>query len=137
MFFKRLVTTVAIFSASYAHSVDIVTSMAHDGAEIDKHFIKAIFSGKARYWPDGTPIKVVTLPKSTNQHLNFCKDILKVHPRQFSRSWDIVLFSGFGEKPTEVNSDKEVIEKIRNTKGSIGYVSTTNNEGGVYVLQVK
>ena len=137
MFFKRLVTTVAIFSASYAHSVEIVTSMALDGAEINKHFIRAVFSGKARYWPDGTPIRVVTLPKDTPQHLDLCKDVLKVHPRQFSRNWDIILFSGFGEKPILVDSDKEALDKIKNIKGSIGYVSNSNDEGGIYVLQVK
>lgn len=137
MLFRSFVTITAILTVSYAHSVEIVTSMPQQGIDINTRMIKAIFSGKAKYWPDGTPIKVITQPKDSSQHLNLCKDILKVHPRQFSRNWDIVLFSGFGEKPILVESDQEVLEKIKSTNGSIGYVNTTSEEGGIYVIQIK
>ncbi len=134
---KKIVTIIALFTASYVHGVEIITSMPQQGIDINGNLIKAIFSGKARYWPDGTPIRVITLPKESTLHLDLCKDILKVHPRQFSRNWDIILFSGFGEKPISVNTEEEVVEKIKSTYGSIGYISNANDEGGIYVLEIK
>lgn len=134
MFLKRILLSLVLCAASYANALEIITSEPKDSSVIDADFVKAIFSGRVRYWPNGTPIKLITLPKNSKQHLELCKTFLEIHPRQFSRNWDIIIFSGFGEKPAVVETESEVIDRIQNTPGSIGYISNTNKKEGLNVL---
>ncbi len=137
MYFKWILLSLALCTAGYTNAIEIITSEPKNSSVIDADFVKAIFSGRVRYWPNGMPIKVITLPKNSKQHLELCKVFLKTHPRQFSRNWDIIIFSGFGEKPTEVETELEVIEKIKATPGSIGYINSDNGTEGLNVLFTK
>jgi hypothetical protein len=40
------------------------------------------------------------------------------------RAWDRMVFTGTGFAPTVVQSEREMIERVRSTPGAIGYVRT-------------
>lgn len=88
-------------------------------------------------WPDGTKIRVFVLPDDDPLHQIVSKEKLNVFPYQLRSTWDRLVFSGTGQAPTKVNSNEEMLNKIANTPGAIGYLWRANINENVNVLQIK
>ena len=84
--------------------------------------LREIFFMRLTSWPDGTPIRVFVLPDKHPLHVRFCKGILGVYPFQLRAAWDRLIFSGTGLTPHLVETADEMLERVRVTPGSIGYV---------------
>ncbi|WP_374088661.1 hypothetical protein [Methylomicrobium lacus] len=84
---------------------------------------RAIFAMRQRLWPNGEPIKVFTLADDDPIHKDFVKNTLHMYPHQFRRVWDRMTYTGTGIAPIELDSEREMIEKIMNTPNAIGYVN--------------
>ncbi len=89
---------------------------------LSRNELRAIFAMRRRVWPDGTPIRVFVLPDDHPLHLIFCKKILRVYPYQLRRLWDRNVFSGTGPAPVEVDSLREMHDRIGEVAGAIGYL---------------
>jgi hypothetical protein len=83
--------------------------------------VREIFFMRLSSWPDGSPIHVFVLPDNHPLHIRFAKEILGVYPFQLRSAWDRLVFSGTGVSPTTVESEEEMLERIKSTPGSIGY----------------
>jgi len=104
---------------------------------ISKNYLRAIFSMRLRTWQNGLIIKVFVLPDDHKLHHKFSKEQLNLFPYQLRQSWDRLVFSGTGQAPTTVSSNEEMLTRIKNTPGAIGYLETTYINGEVHVLQIK
>ncbi|MCK7593161.1 hypothetical protein [Pseudomarimonas salicorniae] len=85
--------------------------------------LRAIFSMRLRRWPDGSPVRVFTLPDSHPTHRKFAEGSLRILPHLLRRSWDRLVFSGTGEAPIEVRDEAEMLRLVASTPGAIGYLS--------------
>jgi hypothetical protein len=93
-------------------------------------------------WPDGKPIKVFVLPSDDAVHISFAKGVLHIFPHQLKRSWDVLVYSGSGQAPTEVDSPEEMLKKVSSTPGAIGYLPEDyliagGKNANVHVLAVR
>ncbi len=115
----------------------IVTNPDVQIASISKNYLRAIFSMRLRTWPDGLIIKVFVLPDDHPLHHHFSKEQLSLFPYQLRQSWDRLVFSGTGQAPTTVSSNEEMLFKIMNTPGAIGYLETSYITDETHVLKIK
>ncbi len=99
--------------------------------ELSLNQLRSIFSLRARQWPDGTPITVFVYRDEKPAHRQFLLSTLKMLPHQLRRQWDRYIYSGIGQGPVVVDSQKEMLNKVKSTPGGIGYI-----EGGVPGEQV-
>jgi ABC-type phosphate transport system substrate-binding protein len=103
--------------------------IAHPGihnTELSLNELRSIFSLRARQWPDGTSITVFVLRDEQEVHRQFLLKTLKMLPHQLRRQWDRYIYSGIGQGPVVVESQEEMLNKVKSTPGGIGYI-----EGGV------
>ncbi|MCH9697155.1 MAG: substrate-binding domain-containing protein [Gammaproteobacteria bacterium] len=105
--------------------------------EISRNGLSAIFKMRLTLWNDGTPVTVYVLPDDHQLHREFSKKILHVFPHQLRRIWNNAVFSGSGQAPIVLNSQEEMIDKVANTPGAIGFVSTNNLTENIKILQVQ
>lgn len=84
--------------------------------------LRSIFSLRARRWEDGTPIRLVVLADENTVHREFTRSVLKMLTHQLRRHWDRYIYSGTGQGPIVVTNQKEMIAKLKQLKGAIGYV---------------
>jgi ABC-type phosphate transport system substrate-binding protein len=84
--------------------------------------LRAIYTMKQRLWSDGETITVFVLPEASVAHKEFCKKVLGVFPRQLKSVWYRAVYTGTGVAPIEVATEQELIERVSQTKGAIGYV---------------
>jgi ABC-type phosphate transport system substrate-binding protein len=104
---------------------------------ISANALRAIFSMRMKTWPNNRLVKVYVLPDDHPLHQMFSKETLNVFPYQLRANWDRLVFSGTGQAPTTVASYEEMLRRIANTPGSIGYLESSFISDDVYVLQIK
>ena len=117
-----LLTVVFIYTVP-AISQEIVVNSSLPVDAISQAKLRSIFSMRVKAWDDDTPIKVFILSRDSQVHREFCVKKLEVFPYQLQRIWDVMLFSGTGVVPEEVDSVETMLEKISRTPGSIGYIN--------------
>lgn len=120
---------------------DTVVMIAHPGitqGSIHKDRLRAIFAMRETRWPDNSPIRVFVLPDQHPVHRQFCKNPLSIYPFILRRHWDRLTFTGTGPMPALVNSQADMLKKVSQTPGSLGYVhkSMTATTDAVKVLTI-
>ncbi len=125
---------------SEVHASDhyqIVTHPEVNEKSLSANTLRAIFSMHMRTWSNGDFIKVFVLPDDNDLHHDFAKEKLNVFPYQLRLAWDRLVFSGTGQAPITVDSYDEMLAKISNTPGAIGYLKTTFINDDIHVTQIK
>ena len=89
---------------------------------------------RRRSWTDGTPIHVFVLDDNQPLHRSFSKNVLSIFPHRLRKKWNRLVFTGTGQAPTEVASEQEMLERVANTPGGIGYLSSGNSDDTVKTL---
>lgn len=80
--------------------------------EISEQFLREVFSGKMRHWPDGKLIKVVVLKSDSPLHQAFIQ----------LRLWNKRIYSGRADPPIVVKDINAMRAMVLNTPGAIGYL---------------
>ncbi|WP_156495025.1 MULTISPECIES: hypothetical protein [unclassified Oleiphilus] len=109
-----------------ANAQSVITHLSTLTDTLSLNELRAIFSLRARAWPDGTKITVVVFQDTNPVHRSFLMNTLKMLPHQLRRQWDRYIYSGIGQGPVVVQSVEDMLATINNTPGAIGYV-----EGGM------
>ncbi len=125
-----------------ARAQDVIVNPDVQEQSVSHANLRAIFSMRMRQWPNGKPIRVFVLPSDNPVHTAFSKGVLNTFPYQLKRSWDLLVYSGSGQAPTEVGSLGEMEQKVSSTPGAIGYLPENYSiEGGknerVRILEVR
>jgi ABC-type phosphate transport system substrate-binding protein len=105
-------------------AVEVITNPEQQSARLDRATLRAIFLMRVRQWPDGTPVHVFVMPGDTEVHDQFARELLGTYPYVLERTWDRMVFTGTGLAPEVVRSKNEMREKVRTTRGAIGYQLT-------------
>jgi hypothetical protein len=84
--------------------------------------LRATYSMRVRLWPDGTPVRVFVLPDRDPLHAAFSQQVLHIYPYVLRDTWDRMVFTGTGQPPTQVTSQQEMLQRISETPGAIGYI---------------
>ncbi|WP_232297935.1 substrate-binding domain-containing protein [Nitrosospira sp. NpAV] len=116
---------------------EIVTNPSVNEKTLPKSSLRAIFGMRLHTWPDGTAIRVFVMPDDAPLHVAFSKEKLNVFPYQLRSTWDRLVFSGTGQAPDTVMSPEEMLARVANTPGAIGYLTKSKTDGRVNVLEIK
>lgn len=124
------------YNASNIESDVIIVHSISQAEGLSLNQARAIFSLRARQWPDGLHISVVVLRDQNPTHINFLKTVLKILPHQLRRHWDRYIYSGIGQGPIVVNSQQEMIDMVNQLPGAIGYMNVGVPHEQVNILTV-
>jgi ABC-type phosphate transport system substrate-binding protein len=102
--------------------VDVIVSPSLTSMQLDRSLLRAVFTMRVRQWPDGSPIRVFVLPDNDPLSDHFYRERLGMYSYVLRRAWDRMVFTGTGFAPTVVQTEQEMIERVRSTPGAIGYV---------------
>ena len=125
---RQLLAVLLLFASSTAipleggSIVDVIVSPSLASTKLDRSVLRAVFTMRVRQWPDGSPIRVFVLPDDDPLSDRFYRERLGMYSYVLRRAWDRMVFTGTGFAPTVVQSEREMIERVRSTPGAIGYV---------------
>jgi hypothetical protein len=92
---------------------------------------------RVKQWPNGIPVRVFVLPDNDPLRLRVVKSLLGLFPYQLRRAWDRQLFSGTGQAPVTLETESEVIRRVAQTPGGLGYASAPPSYPAVRPLEVR
>ncbi len=136
--FVLVLFVVSSAISNYANAIDIIANPSLDTKTLTTRELRAVFSLRLKRWSNGLPITVVALNNETDLHRIFCKKILRIFPHQLKLGWDRVTFSGLGQSPVIVKTQKEMIETIISIPGAIGYIDSNkfNDEQSIKKMRL-
>jgi|688.fasta_scaffold846768_2 ABC-type phosphate transport system substrate-binding protein len=122
---KKLILLVSLLlSPIIGQPVDMITWKENaDIIKMDKYTIQQIFTKKLTKWPNGHPIIVFTKPMNSIEHRDFVLTKLGYFPTYYQQLLDREVCIRRATPVIEVEDDKQMIMKIEQTPGSIGYIN--------------
>lgn len=116
--------------------VKIIANPSVSLTHIDSDQIRRIFTMYQTNWSNAQPIVVFVLPNSHPTHQLFSREILGLFPYQLDRIWNKLVYSGLGEGPIRLTNEAEMIKKIQQQPGAIGYLLTAEVPSGVNLIKL-
>ena len=99
-----------------------------------KSFIRRVFLGKVKSFPDGGTIVPVALRKGSPGTQKFNEQVLNLSESQVGAYWAKKIFTGKGTPPKELASDEEVIKLVASNPNLVGYIEGSGDESVKKVL---
>lgn len=115
--------TLALLKPVPAFAVEVVVHAAQPDSSVSRSLVRGIFGMRVRAWPDGAPVRVFVIDDAQPLHQEFCKSVLQMYPYQLRQNWDRLLYSGTGQPPVVVGSEEELLKRVAETPGAVGYVT--------------
>ena len=121
-----------------AQAVEVIINALNNNDLLQEHNnLRSIYSMRTRYWGNGEKIRVFVLPDNHPLHKTFVKQKLQMFPHQLRRTWDRMTYTGTGQPPITVDSIAEMLEKIKRTKYSIGYIDRRVEDEDIHFLDAR
>lgn len=127
-----LLSLLLVFSCivTQVHSLEarlyLIANPSVEVDKIDKDQVRRIFTMYQTNWPDSQPIVVFVLASQHPTHQRFSRETLGLFPYQLDRIWNKLVYSGLGEGPIRVQNETEMMERIKQQSGAIGYVMASD-----------
>jgi hypothetical protein len=116
------VLAAVLLAAPAASAAEVIAHGTQSEATLTRSALRGMFGMRLRAWPDGTPVRVFVLDDADPLHQEFCESVLEMFPYQLRQNWDRLLYSGTGQVPIVVHSEEEMVKRVADTAGGIGYV---------------
>lgn len=138
LYFIFLICSLGVVSSCFAdEDYEVIIHPRIADKTISINALRAIFGMRMQTWSDGARIRVFVLSDDMPLHQRFSKRRLNVFPYQLRSAWDRLVFSGIGQAPVKVATTEEMLVKVANTPGAIGYLWRSDLDDSVEVLQIK
>ena len=122
-------TNTAFSETQYAV---IISSQNTQSLSLDN--VKRIFFGRIARFADGTKAIPINQTIKSDARKQFEQVILQKNPRKMQQYWASMVFSAKYDAPEEAQSDNEMLERISENNGSIGYINKNQLDDRVRVL---
>lgn len=135
----RSVLTTCLLAISAMEATSEPALIAHPSVAVDALTVneaRLFLTLRLLTWPDDTPVTVFVLPDDAPTHGEFIREALRLFPYQLRRVWDKQLFAGTGQVPTTVADEQEMLRRVAETPGALGYVRAPAPDPGVRVLRL-
>ncbi len=131
-----LYASVSLADKSAADVYPVINA-ANNQTEISRNGLSAIFKMRLNKWNNGSAVIVYVLNDENPLHKKFSKLVLNVFPHQLRRAWNKAVFSGSGQAPRVLETKDDMVEKISNTPGAIGYLSPDDMNEQIKILKIR
>lgn len=117
-------TVCAMLGSAYANDeVSVMDPRVIIEGNISRSEAKFIYTSRVRYWPNGERIVVFHYPPGNKIYQDFVRDILGYNPSEFTRTLDYQRNAGTLQSLHVVRTESQMLAKVGDTPGSIGYIS--------------
>lgn len=127
---------VAFSVGSQVPEVKVVVNPSVDSKDLSVEQIRRIFSMRQTTWSNDQTITVYVLANQHQTHQVFSTKVLGMFPYQLDRIWNKLVYSGLGEEPIKLQSEEEMLERVSQKPGAIGYVMQSIDVDRINVIKV-
>lgn len=120
--FIGLITLMMLYYAAVSESTpSVIFWKEHkDLILTDRYTLQKIFTGRITRWPNGEVIRVYIKPRNSIEHREFVQNVLGLTTYQYNQLQEL---NNAKNNVSEVYTDYQMILKIEQIPGSIGYIN--------------
>lgn len=131
-----LLLLISCFVPSSACAQVVVVNDSVDEQSISQSALRAVFTVRLQRL-SGQRLEVFVLAADHPTHTRFSRQVLGAFPYQLRDAWNRAAFSGTGSTPTVLDSEEEMLHRVANTAGAIGYLSEPTDHAEIRVLFIE
>lgn len=131
---KILTLTLTTILAFQANAAMVVIGHTDGIDSISASDVSSIYLGKKNKLDNGQSPVLVEMKTGSDERRAFHDLSTKRSDSQLQSSWSRLIFTGKATAPIEVGSYAEVIEKVKSTPNSIGYIDDSLLNADVKVI---
>ena len=130
-----LVSLLILWASGTQAEVAIIANDLVPADSLSKSELFDIYSGDIQRWRNGLPIVLTDLKERGEVRDTFFA-YLGTPPSRMKSIWLKRMLSGEGDPPETLDTEVDVLSKVRSTPGAIGFISVTRVDDSVKVLAV-
>ncbi len=137
---KKLITLfmvlLANISLSWADSTPdtVVIINKNNTNNLSAEDIQAIFLGKKKSFPDGSPAVPVQLAEGTPSYEDFTHHVLHKSDNQVRAYWSQLVFTGRATPPRMVSSETDMLNLVAHNPNLIGFLPKKEADASVRAI---
>lgn len=121
---KKILYIILMLYVTKPHAADIVAWKEDcESISIDRYSLQKIFTKRVVRWPNGQTIQVFIKPINSVEHRDFVLNVLGLSPFNYQQMLDTQVYAGKSSSVVEIPNDGQMIMKIEQTPGAIGYIN--------------
>ncbi len=129
------ILVVLLAAPASSAEVAVIAHPSVPASDISRSQLLDIFTGDVKEWKNGEPVIIVDLkPRSDVKEAFY--DYLGKSSSRMKSIWMRNMLTGEGTPPESLESQAEIVERVKNTPGAIGYVNRELVTGDVIMLRV-
>lgn len=125
---KKLASLIMVLLANISFSLadstpdTVVIINKNNTNNLSSEDIQAIFLGKKKSFPDGSPAVPVQLAEGTPSYEEFTHHVLHKSDTQVRAYWSQLVFTGRATPPRMVSSDTDMLNLVAHNPNLIGFL---------------
>lgn len=130
-----LLTTLTLASAEAIAEKLVLITFNQEIQVLQAHQVKMLYRGRLSHI-DGTPTRLMDLPKGSKHRQQFYRQLLNKSPSQMNAIWAKQSFSGNAIAPFEIaiESQKHITSWLKQNKNGVAYVPNHLVPKDAYVI---
>ena len=121
-------------SAAAADDAVVVIVHKDNPHPIDRSYLVAIYTGRLKGWPDGSPVFALDQTDGTSVREAFYLHFVGRTAANMQAVWAQNIFSGKGLPPKIASPDNEMKRIVSTNRNAIGYIRASEVDNTVRVL---
>jgi len=130
-----LLITILLFISNSNAQVAVIAYKSAPNTEITSSQLLDFYTGDIRHWSNNDPVVVFDLEPKGKIKKAFYKFLGKSTSRMKS-IWMKRMLSGEGDPPEAIKSEEELLQRVAETKGAVGFISYDKVSEDVKVLAI-
>lgn len=133
---SRVLAVAALSHAACAFAADDIVVIIHkdNPHAVDKDYVVAIYTGRTKGWPDGSPVFPLDQGESSTARTAFYASVVGRSQANMQALWAQNIFAGKGLPPKVATPDAEMKRIVSTNRNAIGYIRASEVDGTVKVL---
>ena len=133
-YFIALCLGVVCATAAFAEDIVVVVNKNNGVEKLSRDEVIDIFMGRNRQLSTGVTALPLDLPDNMAERENFYSRLTGKSVSEINAYWARLHFTGRANPPGLMHSHEEVIQRIMNNPGAVGYVNRSNASSKVKVV---
>jgi len=97
--------------------------------QLDQQQLIQLYLNKISSFQNGQTAKVLHLPRSSEQHRQFCLQMLNLSAGQYQSYWSRMLFTGAASDMIFIDNSQQLLKLLQTDKNAVGYLPADQAQG--------
>jgi ABC-type phosphate transport system substrate-binding protein len=132
---NRLILICLVVSLSYqAHALVVVVGKSNPVKSLSKTQVIDIYMGRYNTFPGGVVARPLDRVAGSDEKQRFYRLLVSKSEEKINSYWARLLFSGRASPPSSFATNEEMLDELRNSEQTIGYVLESEVDDSLKVV---